>query len=1043
MKHILLPALLCLAALQAFGQGGKQIPLSNSTPNKAVNLNIRPWFTPKASWSENPFGVSAPEVKTLSVVPGVKITMGDEGLPIYFEGATSTETVEERTAGAGALVYLESLHPAGIQDATAEFVVGKVQTDERGNFHVRLQQQYKGVPVFGAELIAHTKGGIFTSAAGRYVATPHLQGITPQITAETALQKVVEHFGADKVKKNWSADELELIGGQPNRSKLVIYRVKEKNNEVHLAWNITMFPNLITQMIYFVDAQTGEVLHSYNAACNIAGNHKIHAGCQTQGVVSADCQDETAYTTSSAPPPVMASGLDLEGINRSFGAWQHTNGKRYLVDATRPMFNGNTTSVPLGLMQGVIVTRDQSNVDHGPLSHITSNSNVFNNPNAVSAHYNTILCYEYYRNTFNRNSINGSGGTINVVVNVPENGQPMDNAYWSGSSMYWGNGNTYFSPLAQSLDVTGHEMTHGVVQETAGLIYQGESGALNESFADIFAVMIDRDDWAIGDGIMLPGVSATGFLRDFVDPHNGDGDWYQPSHYSERATGEEDNGGVHANSGITNHAFYLFATNPSVGLETAEQVYYYVLRDRLTASSRFIDLRLAVIAEATEYFSQGIADIAAAAFDEVGITAGAPTTLAGTLSPGTGTDYIISVTNDEQYLDLSASDGTLLTTIYEDGVLDKPSVTDNGEQIVFVNNAHQIVGIEIAYNNGSIQYNTGIVSEDTTWRNAAISKDGRFLAGLTTLNDNKVIIFDLANPTGPEPREYFLVNPTNVQGVEWVDNVDYADVIEFDYSSTHLIYDAFSSLENAEGEDISHWDIGLLEFWKDGQFAPNDTPNIRKLISQLPEHVGVADPAFSKNSPHLIAFDYYIQLPDGGIEYLTYVANIETGDNGPVVSNGLELGYPCFTTKDDKILFQDKSLIGGTNLRIQHLAPNTISPQGNPGNIILAHKWGTWLNNGSRVLTSGTHDIAQNKLDIALFPNPTSGLSSIQLSVPDMVEAQYDVVNMFGQELVRQSVRLSAGENQFDLHLQALPTGTYFVRISAGRQHGIVKVVKN
>ena len=1041
MKHILLPALLCLAALQVFGQGGKQISPSNLSPDKAVNLNIRPWFTPKTAWNENPFGLSAPDVQMLSVVPGVKITMGNEGLPIFFEGATSNETVEERTAAPAALSYLESLKPAGIMDPATEFFVKKVQTDERGNFHVRFQQQYKGIPVFGAELIAHTKNGVFTSAAGRYASTPHLQSVQPYIDAAAAIQKVVQSIGTDKVKKEWSADELELVGGAQFHSELVIYRVKEKNNAAYLAWNIDAYANLISRSTFFVDAQTGEILHHFKTACDIAGNHKTHSDCrETAAAVQSDVQPTAIL--APPPPPVMASGVDLEGITRTFGAWQHTNGKRYLVDATKPMFNGNAASVPLGVMQGVIVTRDQSNVGNGPLTHITSNSDVFNNPNAVSAHYNTGLCYEYYHNTFNRNSINGSGGTINVVVNVPEDGHPMDNAYWSGNSMYWGNGDQVFSPLAKSLDVTGHEMTHGVVQETAGLIYESESGALNESFADIFAVMIDRDDWAIGDGIMLPGTGATGYLRDFVDPHNGDDDWYQPSHYSERATGEEDNGGVHANSGITNHAFYLIASNPTVGKEIAEQIYYYVLRDRLTASSKFIDLRLAVIAEAAEFYNQEIADIAAAAFDEVGITTGAPHAAAASLSPGTGLDYIISVTHDGQYLDLSASDGTLLTTVYEDGVLDKPSVTDNGEQIVFVNNAHQIVGVEIAYNDGSIQYNTGIVSEDTTWRNAAISKDGRFLAGLTTLNDNKVIIFDLANPTGPEPREYFLVNPTNVQGVEWVDNVAYADVIEFDYSGTHLIYDAFSILENAEGEDISNWDIGLLEFWKDGQYAPNDTPNIRKLISQLPERVGVADPAFSKNSPNLIAFDYYVQLPEGGTEYLTYVADVETGDNGPVVSNGLELGYPCFTTKDDKVLFQDKSLIGGTNLRLQKLAPDTNAPQGNPGNIILGHKWGTWLNNGSRVLTTGAHTAQQKELALSVSPNPTGGTARITLDATHAAEAQVIVSNLLGQSLQHRLVSLSAGENQVDLNLESLPTGTYFVRISAGNMQGGVKVVK-
>lgn len=1048
MKQTLLSFLLCLATLHAFAQIIKDIPPTDLTPGQPVNLNIRPWHTPTVPFAENPFGVSTPSIQPLNLTQNVKITLGEEGLPIFFEGndAASAKVVEERTAGDEALVYIASLQPAGIQDPTAEFVVKKIQTDERtGNFHVRLQQQYRGIPVFGAELIAHTKNGVFTSVAGRYAPTPQLQSVEPQITAENAVQKSIEHIGADKMKKNWSPTDLELIGGKQFSSDLVVYRVAAQNNEPHLAWKIEIFPNLISRFFYFVDAQNGEVLNSFNAACNIAGHHHAHKGCQnSQPSVAQKSQfgEVPATAFEAPPPPITGSGLDLEGQNREFGAWRHTDNKRYLVDASKPMFNGNNASIPMGTMQGVIVTRDQKNIDDGPVSHITSTSDVFNNPNAVSAHYNTILCYEYYRNTFNRNSINGSGGTINVVVNVPEEGHAMDNAYWSGSSMYWGNGMDYFSPLAKSLDVAAHEMTHGVVQETAGLVYQGESGALNESFADIFGVMIDRDDWAIGDGIMLPGVSETGFLRDFVDPHNGNGDWYQPSHYSERATGSSDNGGVHANSGITNHAFYLFATNPAIGLETAEQVYYYVLRDRLTASSKFIDLRLAVIAEATEYFSEDVANIAAAAFDQVGITSGVPHAAAPPLAPGTGKDYIISVSNDEQYLDIYTPDGTFLTTIYEEGVLDRPSVSDNGEQIVFVNFANQIVGVEIAYNDGSIQYNTGLISEDSTWRNAAISKDGRFLAGLTTLNDNKVIFFDLADPTGPTPREYFLVNPTNVQGVEWIDNVEYADVIEFDYSGTQLIYDAYSSVENADGEDISHWDIGMLNFWKDGQYAPNDTPSIRKLISGLPEHVGVADPAFSKNSANLIAFDYYIELENGGIEYRTYAANIETGDNSPVVTNGTELGYPCFTTHDDKILFQDKSLIGGNNLRLQKLAPGSIEPLGNPGNVILAHKWGTWLNNGSRVLTVGTQNVIKGQLTFSVSPNPTSGFAQITLSVENATEAALSVVNLFGQTLIQRSQSLSAGENQFEINLQTLPTGTYLVRISAGETQGVVKVVK-
>lgn len=980
----------------------------------------------------------------MNVIPGVKIIMGDDGLPISFQGSMgdTDEVADKNNASRLALDYLVALQIPGIKDPSSEFTVKRIQERLRNQpeFFVRFQQQYQGIPVFGSELITHTKDGIFVAANGRYITTPNIESVDPQINEETAIQLTINHIGTDKVKRDWSADELELVGGQPFRSKLIIYRVNDDNMDARLAWHIEAHPNLIYRLIYFIDAQTGEVLHSYNYTCSINGHYGELPSLQEA------CEANT--TVKSALPPagaITGSGTDLAGQNKTFGAWEDSDGTRYMIDTGRDMFNGDVASVPFGTMHGVIITKDQNNVYDGPLSHVTSPSNVFNNPTAISAHTGAGICFDYYQNTFQRNAIDGNGGSIISAINVPDENGSMDNAYWNGNAMYWGNGNAYFTILAKSLDVAGHEMTHGVVQETAGLVYQGESGALNESFADIFGVMIDRDDWTIGEGIMLPAAGLTGVLRDFANPHNGNDDNWQPQYYDERVTGSEDNGGVHANSGITNHAFYLFTTSPGVGKDIAEQVYYYVLRDRLTASSKFIDLRLAVIAEATEYYDADIAAKAAAAFDIVGITSGTPNTLAGTLAPNDGVDHVLSVSNDGMNLTLSDADGTFIEELYSGGVLDKPSITDNGEAIVFVNFDNQIVGIEVAYNSdGNLSVLTGIISEDNVWRNVAISKDGRFLAALTTLNDNKVIFFDFDDPAGPTPREYFLVNPTFVQGVEWVDNVQYADVLEFDYSGTQLLYDAYSEITNSEGEHIGYWDIGQLTFWNDGQYTDNTQPQIRKLIQGLGDNAGVAEPTYSKNANHLIAYDYYVNVPDVGTRYYTYVANTETGDNGPVVLNGHELAYPSFTTHDDKILFQDRSLFGGNHLRLQKLTPNQMAPQGNPSNLILGHKWGIWLNNGSRVHTNtvDVNDVSQKELELSVTPNPTSSFTKVELSSPKAEKGEWKIMNAFGQILLRDAVHFSEGKNQFDVNLQSLPQGVYLLNISAGTAQGTVKIVK-
>ena len=199
--------------------------------------------------------------------------------------------------------------------------------------------------------------------------------------------------------------------------------------------------------------------------------------------------------------------------------------------------------------------------DRSPSNNNATYSQVFSNNNAwggapegVSAHYNAGQSYEYFLTVHGRNSINGAGESIVSVVNVAdENGNSLGNAFYNGLAIWYGNGDNTFFPLGRALDVAGHELTHGVVENSANLIYQNESGAMNESFSDIFGAMIDREDWLIGEDVVRPGVFPGGALRSLEDPHNGAsfgdlGRGWQPKHTNERFTGSEDNGGVHINS---------------------------------------------------------------------------------------------------------------------------------------------------------------------------------------------------------------------------------------------------------------------------------------------------------------------------------------------------------------------------------------------------------------------------------------------------------------------------------------------------------------
>lgn len=187
--------------------------------------------------------------------------------------------------------------------------------------------------------------------------------------------------------------------------------------------------------------------------------------------------------------------------------------------------------------------------------------------------------YDFYNSVFSRDSLDDRGMTLSGTVHVAEaDGRgrfvPLDNAFWDGTQMAYGDGDgVIFQRFTRSLDVVGHELTHGVQSFTSDLEYEGQSGALNEHLADVFGVLVrqwkraeraDRADWLIGKEVLVAAPTRRG-VRDMEhpgtaftrDPYLGTDP--QPAHMSKLYEGQSDNGGVHINSGIPNRAFVLAA----------------------------------------------------------------------------------------------------------------------------------------------------------------------------------------------------------------------------------------------------------------------------------------------------------------------------------------------------------------------------------------------------------------------------------------------------------------------------------------------------
>lgn len=951
------------------------------------------------------FNAPLQKLNNTSIHKPLKVISRDKnGQPIFIKGTLESY---DRDLARQTLAYLKEVsHYFGIESPNTEWSISKSVIDDLGMEHIWIKQTFSGIPVYAGELILHAKHGKIESLTGKGFPTPEINSLVPALSKTEAERKIIAVLQHRDEYEELSADLIQTFKIEPIKSKLIIYHTDGNARNEKLAYHIEIVSGFINHKSFFIDAHNGDILHEREEIC------KFH--------------------NHPAPPngPTTSNAVDLNGVTRTINTYED-GAEFYLLDASRSMWSMNLPEA-LNDNQGVIWTLDAANKypnnESFKVNLLASSNNTWNNPNAVSAHYNAGVAYEYYKNVHGRESINGEKGNIISIINVSdEDGNNFDNAFWAFDAMWYGNGDEVFRELAASLDVAAHEMTHGVIQSEANLEYFGESGALNESFADVFAVLMDRDNYTIGEDIVLPNTIPSGALRDLSDPHNGGSQFFdgsfQPKHVDEQYFGNDNNGGVHINSGIPNHAFFLFAE--TIGKDKAEKIYYRALTTYLTRSSQFIDLRIAIEQSAGDLFGTAEVNAAKAAFDAVGILTGSGGNYQTDVEANPGNDFLVFTDDMKDNLYIVNNElEFVFNPATEMDPFSRPSITDDGSILVFVNTDKQIQALFINWTENTIAEQ--IIQDQPIWNNVVISKDGNRIAAIEDAESNKIQVFDFSLSEWYSDSNgnfgFELYNPTYTQGVN-AGIVKFADAMEFDITGEILLYDALSELTGADGQPVEFWDIGFLNVfdntkanWADG--------NIQKLFSQLGDGISIGNPTFSKNSPYIIAFDFLEEQ-----EFAILGVNYETGDIKQIFEN-TSPGYPSYNSDDTQLVFTNEGIFW-IDVGILSLGSDKISTIPNTEGILVeSAQWGVAFSDGNRQLYTGLQDISLNNLELKIFPNPASSMLSFEINSPVSDKAIIEILSSNGMAIYRQGIDILSGLNFGTIPIHDYPNGNYLLKIT-------------
>ncbi|WP_435355407.1 M4 family metallopeptidase [Emticicia sp. SJ17W-69] len=518
-------------------------------------------------------------------------------------------------------------------NAYIQFKLINQEADELGFRHRKYQQYFKDIKVEFSTYTVHTKADNVTVINGKYTPIELNTSTTPNINNTNALE-----FALNYLTIYQGLERNSIISSNFIRKDLVGELVFiQINSEPHLAYKFNIFSSKPLQRnLVFVDANNGNILFSNAILHDCFSKNSTKTKYQFDKKVKIEAKDieknikVVAQTNASLPTRYagnQTSIIDLTYNTNTYRLRDYSRGKGIET------FNvGNLTSGDVNF--NIANATDFTSTDNNWTTKVNKNKDNA----AFDVHIGTQNTYDFFKNIFNRNSIDGNGYKLRSYVHYLKGlGENYVNAFWSGEEMFYGDGdNINYDPLV-SQDVVSHELGHGFCQNSANLIYEGESGALNEALSDIWGATIEyfyypnKKTWLIGEDFDLG--SHTGF-RNMATPNaKGNPDTYRGKYWNWNMV--YDHGGVHLNSGVINHWYYLVSqggngTNDfgvsyaitGIGIMSAAKIVYRTETQYLSAQSEFLDFRIAAIKATEEIYGANSKELATVknAFAAVGIS---------------------------------------------------------------------------------------------------------------------------------------------------------------------------------------------------------------------------------------------------------------------------------------------------------------------------------------------------------------------------------------------------------------------------------------